>query len=40
MAVSQKGVALLLDPMKNKDLEETVARAMWFPSYLPLRYEP
>ncbi len=22
------------------DLEETVRRAMWFPEYLPIRYEP
>ncbi len=26
------------EPLEN--LEETVQRAMWFPSYLPIRYEP
>ncbi len=27
-----------IDPIEN--LEETMQRAMWFPSYLPVRYEP
>jgi malic enzyme len=28
------------DPAVLADLEETVRRAMWFPEYLPVRYEP
>jgi hypothetical protein len=28
------------DPEILENLEKTVERAMWYPEYLPIRYEP
>ena len=30
----------LCDPIEEQQLEERVRAAMWYPEYLPVRYEP